>query len=321
MTVNVLALVHGITPEARPEAHTKLYADFWRALQRAEPSLERDVARVVYVEWGNRVAGVPDRPDTRLSEAERRAGQLASFEHVERHPGPNNVLLPGLFGDWPKLPGVRELVFRPLREQLVQLGLADAVYYASADGERAVRVAVYGQVLAALRPHRDDDDVRLHLVGHSLGVTVCHDLLYGLFGKKADPDFLGQAATPEDRDDYEHWRRRAGGALRVGSFVSLASQLPLFALRKQALVDRLAAGGTLDPSDIGIAREGRVRWLVCYDVDDVLGFATRELYGDAPSMRQVQVDAGDFPLSAHTDYWTCARVIEEAAALIAATAG
>jgi hypothetical protein len=96
----------------------------------------------------------------------------------------------------------------------------------------------------------------------------------------------------------------------------MASQLPVLVLRKQALVERLAQGGILDPSEIGIERNGPVRWLVCYDVDDVLGFATRELYGEPESMRQVQVDAGDFPISAHTGYWTSGTVIAESAALI-----
>jgi hypothetical protein len=317
MPVNVLVFIHGITPEPHPVAHTAVYEAFWRGMQHKRPGLRTSINHVSYVEWGNRYPGGPVRPDTLLSDAERNAGELVRFGNVKKKLGPNNVLHPGLLGDWGTLPGMREIVLAPVREQLVQLGLADAIYYCSADGERAVRVATYGQVLETLRPHKHQADVRLHLVAHSLGVTVGHDLLYGLFGKKTEPDFLAQAESPEDRDDYVFWRNKvADGQLRVGCFVTMASQLPIFVLRKQSLVTRLAEGGVLDPSDIGIPRHGSLRWLVCYDIDDVLGFATRELYGNADCIRQVQVDAGDFPVGAHVGYWECDTVIAEAAALV-----
>lgn len=321
MPVNVLVFIHGITPEAHPVAHTEVYQAFWSAMQQKRPALRSAVTRVAFVEWGNAFPGGPSRLDTQLSDAERNTSQLVRFANVKKQIGPNNVLHPGPLGDWGTLPGMREIVLAPVREELVQLGLADAVYYCSADGERAVRVATYGQVLAALRPFKAEPDVRLHLVAHSLGVTVGHDLLYGLFGKKAEPDFLGQAEAPEDRADYAFWRDEvAGGRLHVGSFVTMASQLPIFVLRKQALVTRLAEGGVIDPSDIGIPRHGSVRWLVCYDVDDVLGFATRALYGNAECIRQVQVDAGDFPVGAHVGYWQNGTVIAEAATLVESNA-
>jgi hypothetical protein len=317
MPVNVLVFVHGITPDEHPVAHTELYQTFWDAMLRARPALRAAITCVAFVEWGNRFPGAPARPDTELSDAERNASNLARFAHVKRHPGPNNVLHPGPLGDWGTLPGMREIVLAPVRERLVQLGLADAVYYCSSDGERAVRAAIYGQVLAALRPFKTERDVRLHLIAHSLGVTVGHDLLYGLFGKQTTPDYLGQAASAEDREDYVFWRNQTeADGLRVGSFVTMASQLPIFVLRKQELVSRLAAGGVIDPSDIGIPRHGATRWLVFYDVDDVLGFATRELYGNADSVRQMQVDAGDFPVGAHLGYWRNDTVIDETAALV-----
>jgi hypothetical protein len=196
------------------------------------------------------------------------------------------------------------------------------LYYASQDGETAVRAAVYGQALQGLRALRDEAEVFLHVVGHSLGVTVAHDFLYGLFGKVDEPHYLEQAASLLDRDDYRLWRAKVRrGELRLGSFTSMASQLPLFALRKQALVDRLAKGGLLDPADIGVAPNEQTQWLIVYDVDDPLGFATRELYGDKPEVLQIQVDAGDTPIDAHTGYWTNSVVIAETARLIATRAG
>ena len=81
------------------------------------------------------------------------------------------------------------------------------------------------------------------------------------------------------------------------------------------------AGRALAPFAGGIVPNGQTQWLVVYDVDDPLGFATRELYGDRPEVRQVQVDAGDTPIKAHTAYWKSGLVIREAAQLIATRAG
>lgn len=321
MPTNVVVFIHGITPLSRPASHTQVYKQFWNAMTQVEPSLEGEgFARFAHVEWGHPVAGTPVRDDACLAQAERRVAERVSFDRVKAQPSELNVLYGGILGDWSWLPGLRP-VLRRIREQLVSLGLADAVYYSSEEGERAVRLAVYGQVLEKLRPLRALRDVRLHVIAHSLGVTVSHDFLYGLFGKAGEPDFLAQADRPEDRADYDLWRTKAkSGELRVGSFVSMASQLPIFALRKNALVRQLAEGGALDAASIGIAPDGPVRWLVTYDADDVLGFATRELYGNPACIRQVQVDTGDTPITGHDGYWEHEQVIEHAARLIAASA-
>ena len=321
MPTNILIFIHGITPEERPTSHQRDYRDLWEAMQVERPTLTGQIDKVVEVEWGNRFVGGPMGPDTLLSDAERQIAGRVRFDVVEQHPGPGNVLHPGVLGDV-GIPGVRRLA-RNIRERLVQFGLADAVYYASEDGERAVRNAIYGKVLRELREYKASPELRLHVVAHSLGVTVAHDFLYGLFGKFEAPDFLSQTNNALDRQDYEFWRARAAAQqLIVGSFVNMASQLPLFVLRKQKLVTRLAEGKVLSPADIGIGlgTDHTVRWLVVYDVDDVLGFATRELYGNHPSIRQVQVDSGDSPIGAHTEYWRTAMVVREAAALIASNA-
>jgi hypothetical protein len=315
VTTNVLVFIHGITPEERPSSHQEIYEGFWAGLRRERPSLGSAIVKVCGVEWGNTFVGSPNGPDTLLSEAERVAGSLVQFDNVKKHQGPNNVLYGGLLGDW-GIPGAR-LVTRPIREQLVQFGLADAVYYASEEGEVDVRRAVYGQILACLRDFKSATDVRLHVVAHSLGVTVAHDFLYGLFTSD-DPHYLDQAASVLDREDFKAWKEKVPrGELRLGSFTAMASQLPLFVMRKRELVQKLSKGETLDPRVIGVGKDARVRWLIVYDIDDVLGFATRELYGNAASIRQVQVDPGDNPIKAHTGYWSDRHTIRETAALIA----
>jgi hypothetical protein len=315
VSTNILVFIHGITPEERPSSHEALYDAFWAALRKEQPSLARAIVKVCGIEWGNTFPGSANRPDTLLSEAERVAGSRVRYDAVKTHPGPENRLYGGLLGDW-GIPGAR-LILRPIREQLVQFGLADAVYYASQEGEADVRQAVYGQVLGCMRAFKGAPDVRLHLVAHSLGVTVAHDFLYGLFGS-SDPDYLHQASSDEDRQDFKLWKDKVGtGKLRLGSFTAMASQLPLFVMRKRELVQQLSRDLPLDPRVIGVGLDARVRWLIVYDIDDVLGFATRELYGNAASIRQVQVDAGDNPIKAHTGYWSNGDTIREAAKLIA----
>ena len=69
-----------------------------------------------------------------------------------------------------------------------------------------------------------------------------------------EPDFLKQAHRVEDAADYDLWRTKAHkGELRVGSFVSMASQLPIFALRKRkgllrkGVAIRIQRGGAAAP--------------------------------------------------------------------------
>lgn len=321
MAENVLALIHGMVVEPMPRPHTDTYARFVAKLFENEPGLpdvfEGGPPRIVEVEWGHGAAGAGANldPHQRLAGAQRFVASRVAYDAVREHPDDLNVVLRGLGGDW-NLTGAR-LVVRPVREKLIQFGLADAVYYTSEDGEREVRAAVYEQVLSGLEPFAGADEVRLHVVSHSLGVAVAHDFLFGLFAPGHTPDFTtARQGTPDGRRLFDDWRTRAqSGALQLGTFVSMASQLPLFVLRKQALVDGLCGGRLLDPAVIGV-RGTHVQWLLFYDIDDILGFATRPLYEPATGIKEVQVDAGDLPSTAHTGYWEDETVLRESAARI-----
>src|SRR5262249_36509513 len=145
-------------------------------------------------------------------------------------------------------------------------GATDVFYYCAPDGEDAVRTAVYTEVLEKLRPLQNEPEVKIHLVGHSLGVTVGFDFLFGLFAPDSYypsgfPGFHFSSATPEIRGEFEWWRDRVkNGSLVLGSKTSTAGQLPLTVMRKQSLVDTLANGGYLDPSVIGITPDGPAQW-------------------------------------------------------------
>lgn len=87
-------------------------------------------------------------------------------------------------------------------------------------------------------------------------------------------------------------------------------------MRKQELVNKLYSENLLDPTVIGIADTHHVRWKIFYDLDDILGYATRGLYHPNGGIMDIQIDCGDQPASAHTLYWENETVIRETANLI-----
>ncbi|NJN29689.1 MAG: hypothetical protein HC824_03975 [Synechococcales cyanobacterium RM1_1_8] len=358
LPVNILVMVHGISPEPLPFSPEPMYGAFWRSLQCHQPILgDRFPQGYIGVSWGQELPkpGRPPlidlRPDQCLTRAQNFINQRTSYEQIKAAPDPNSKLLE--WGgdrsiDFPWYsPIVRGLVAN-LREQTLIQGVGDAIYYCSRDGEFYIRRAVYGQVLSQLDDYLEAKEVRLHLIGHSLGVTLTHDFLYGLFAPNHRPDYYRQAEEANALR-FERWRAKAErGELKLGSLTSMASQLPLFALRRQVLVDQLAAGQLLDGQMIGLRpdvepRPGQpdrhpeaalspdtalssgggsmqaIQWQLFYDVDDLLAFGTRRLYDQPSRIREVQVDTGDNPAKAHVNYWENRQVIAQTAALLLAT--
>lgn len=330
--VNVLVMIHGMTPN--PEVRSPFdgdekywgYNDFWNALRKEQPQLgELFPSGFIGVEWGHELPeqfSFPTeklREDQRLRRAENFVNERVAYDNLTKDPSENNVTMSFLKGqgvDFPWFtPPVRALIVG-LRESILMRGVGDVIYYCSANGETQVRQAVYRQVLQQLEPYVNEPDVRLHLIGQSLGVTLTHDFLYGLFTKKKDSDFYRQGSD-DDKKRFKTWQDKAeNGQLKLGSLTSTASQLPLFMMRKQELVDRLAKGELIDARRIGIVDSNRVQWQLFYDVDDLLAFGTRRLYNAGNAIREFQVDSDDNPGDAHTSYWKNPTVIEKTAKLI-----
>jgi hypothetical protein len=324
--VNVLALVHGIVPVREPADHRREYRAFWDALCSTRREL-RDFAPPIEVEWGHPTPGTQAsalRADQRLGVAQKLIASRVEYAAVSRHREPLEEVIPHSRLHPPSALLTR-LLTDPIKEQVALLGLSDVVYYCSQEGERALRLAVYGTVLQALDPHRDAPELRLHVFGHSLGVTVAFDFLFGLFAPSEmwtarQPDFATDPGVPDAlRERYLFWRSRAAeGRLRLGSKSSAASQLPLLLLRKQRVLDMLTEpGARIDASVIGVREDGSPQWLLFYDVDDVLGFPTRPLFAPERALREIEVRTGLEPLSAHLGYFRNVRVQEEVANLLA----
>lgn len=306
---HVLVLIHGITPEKAPRPRGQ-YAPLIEAVAHAQLPIEQPICQVC---WGvPNDDGSIDSGDQYLTPAEAFVGSLVADKALK------DVERAGV--DW-GIPGLRGGI-REAREGVVQYGLSDAIYYASPEGEKLVRDSVFNQVFRKLEQSLDGV-MHLHLVAHSLGVTIAHDFLYALFGGH-DPHYptreQGGQIDLEDENQklQDKWRAAAqSGHLKLGSFVSYASQLPLFVMRKQALVKQLAQRERLDPRVIGIdpTRE-RAQWAIFYDSDELLGFATRALYQDTPAIVDINVNSGVDPYHAHVGYWKKPAIIQQTIALL-----
>lgn len=342
--INVLVMIHGMSPdkEARSpfESNGKFwgYDQFWEALIQQKPQLESLFPKqfigfdgkhrsFIGVEWGHEIIELPvDKlePDQLLRKAQNFLNDTINYDQIKNYKkgiGDNDENQKNIW-DFPPDP-LRLIVF-PLRENIVTRGLGDVIYYTSDEGKKQVRKRVYHQVLTQLSPFLAEPDVRLHLIGDSLGVTLCHDFLFGLFtrGEKAGYIIDKQFMNEEDRKAFIKWSEKANptvNELKLGSFTSTASQIPLFVMRKGDLVDRLARGQQIDAKGIGVIDSNHIQWQLFYDIDDLLGFATRRLYNCQGAIREIQVQSGP-AIDAHTSYKQSKVVIEKTSELLVANA-
>jgi len=338
--VNVLVMIHGMIPDLDPKSPFENSKDgkywgynaFWAALLKQQHKLSEHFPHgFIGVEWGQELPEEASwatndlREDHQLTRAQNFVNDRIAYDNLIKDPDPNNItmsLFSGRGADVPLLsPMVRGLVVG-LRESIVTRGLGDVLYYTSTQGECFVRKTVYSQVLKHLDPYLDEPEIRIHLIAQSLGVTITHDFLYGLFKPDDNytPGFYEQGED-EDVKRFKAWRQKAQDKqLKLGSLSSAASQLPLFSMRKQEMVNRFASHQTLDAKDIGVLDSNHIQWQLFYDVDDLLGFGTRRLYNCGRAIREYQVDSSDNPGDAHTAYWKNDTVIEKTAELLLANA-
>lgn len=335
--VNILVMIHGMSPNVTASSPFAQYEQFWEQVAALRPELPPLIHKRIGIQWGQAMPRlpyeallaaegwgyrVPEQPhqlrrDEWLTEAQLNLGARVrtgkTLGEPDKGPGEGQFDL--------GVPGLRQLV-RTLREGIILYGFGDVIYYCSSEGEKNTRRVVYEQILQQLDEFHAEDEVRLHIVAHSLGVTIAHDLLFGLFTRGNESDFWGHQADEASKGMFIRWSTKAQSAppsLRLGTLVSMASQLPLFVMRKQAMVSMLGQDEYLDPASIGISPDDpRPRWVNFYDVDDLLSFPTRRLYKESTALLELAVDSGDRPDLAHTGYWTNPFVIERAAELLAA---
>jgi hypothetical protein len=342
--INILIMIHGMSPESKKQSPFEGYDKFWKALVRQNSRLEKlfppnftgldsQPRNFIGVEWGHEYLLSPEpsvdnlREDQRLTRAQNFVDRTIGYNRLRDYKNgsgsdDNNQ---ELIWDFP--PGILRPVIFQLREQIITRGLGDVVYYTSEEGECQTRRTVYHQVLSQIAQFATETDVRMHLIGDSLGVTLCHDFLFGIFTRGEESGYIkgkqfynhnNIEQGENDKKQFLQWydKARPGvNTLKLGSFTSTASQIPLFLMRKQNLVTQLAKGVQIDASGIGIVDSGRIQWQLFFDVDDLLGFATRKLYNCQQAIREIQVNSGS-GVDAHTSYWQNDTVVRETATLL-----
>lgn len=341
-TVNVLFFVHGLMLTDKPVPEGKQYDLLWEPVKQ-QYNLSQRIDEIVRVNWGQYLEETyAPRLDERINQAEKFISDKLNFDRLRQNPSPNNIIIGGMGGDFSLQPWWRLLV-KPLREQLLLRGFGDAVYYLGEEGRIAIQLAVYRQVLGVLEKYRPQIEqgierretklkVRLHAIGTSLGTAIVNDFLHGLFSNTGyriqthpeeakEPKIVTSDVLEEEKQQtverYQFWRLAAEKkSIELGSIVTMASQLPILLLRSQRVVDSFANEQTLPADEIGIPRDSKeILWKIFYDIDDLLAFPVRPLFGEYPGIQDIQVDVGD-GLRTHTSYWQNGKIHEEVAELL-----
>lgn len=322
----LLALFHGMTPQKQPLNHQQEYRNLLDALKR------RDSIREVFtddntvgVEYAHRDSESGRRLDHLLQPAQAFIHDRIGHEGLSLNEEAQQFPLTPLEAVAEGPSAVTRLLFSDaVKEQLLLLGMSDAVFYCSPDGEDAVRSTVYTQILSKLAEVEDEALVKLHIVAHSLGVTVAYDFLFGLFAPQdafkngKGPSFLDNITVPKETTElYGRWRQRAQNkTLVLGSFSSTAGQLPVTLQRSARVLQTFAIRQRLDPTVVGLRLDGELPvWRSFFDRDDILGFPTRALFLDTPGFEEYQVNAGNATES-HQKMWSNRRVLDLMSELI-----
>jgi len=327
---NVLLVIHGVLSSNAYVPQQPGAVDLWDKLCAAKPALagKIPIANHCYAQWGQDVPGSsPVEPDQELRLAE---SFLYSKSAVET--APNGGRLRSIDVGSVLSPALRHIT-DPLKDQFGLYGLTDVFYYCS-EGEAHIRRSVYSQLLPFVqRQLAKEMPVRLHVIGHSLGTVIAHDVLFGIFRSSSGGDIYTTAyyktsdapgmkklqaqQAKEIVDAFSVLRKAAqSGQLTLGSFVTAGSPVALMSTRSQALVDSFFAGKQIDPAGLGLDRPGTVLWKNFYDRDDVIAYALAGLYDHKGMIEDWEVNTSWNPLQSHLGYWHNEGVLQEAAALI-----
>jgi hypothetical protein len=297
--IEVPVFIHGISPEKDPATGVK---EYHQLLSGVKASLKEYPGKKfsdekIFITWG-----VPTNPpqtsgtDQYLAEVERKI-QAKVVEAM----GPAYSNPFGLTGY------VRDLLF---------FGMADLIYYISADGELDLREHIFSQISKTIQKldRGTDDHFSLTLFGHSAGSVIAHDLLFHLFSDRKHESEKGT----DYREGIEALRRMVDkGRLRVRRLYTFGSPISLLVLRATSLVDRFRAGKLLKPEVLGFRRDdelGKPRWVNYWTRHDLISYPVEFLYENEDGLiEDRQVSSGPSPISAHSGYWTSNEVADHIA--------
>ena len=294
MKRNILLLIHGMVPETNPANPGNEIYFFWKNIRDSSSdgvlNARIPESQVLSVEWGHQLpTDILDpmqlREDKRVMAAE-------------------NKVLEKIFSNWSDTCSPQAKIAHEIHKSILITGVGDVIYFCGGQGEQRVREVVYRQLFEKLKDFINDS-ICLHIITHSLGVTISHDFLFNIFRTDHSPSNIQFNELREKAND---------GSLELGTFICAASQLPLLLLRSQNVVDTLANGNLLNPADVGVKGD-KVQWLLFYDKRDLLSLLTKALYQQSlvSNIREVLVEndaPGILPnfAASHTGYWSNATV-------------
>ncbi len=239
----IVVYIHGVSHE--PGSHEPVYRALHHGIAGQLTGQSGDwPSDFVPVEWGWEYPGGTDRSERRLTEAQRLLGG-----RIEQ-----------------AMDATTEFTLNPLRiainkvRPLLIYRFADMFYYVSRDGKEAIRQAVAEQIIAGIEQRvslSGSDKVSLTLIGHSAGSVIGFDLLFHLFHRDLEHDFFQKPAQTDEaaalRTKLDELRAMAqGGRLRLRRFFTFGSPVAWTVVRKDEVVDILAASDRLDPLNYGL---------------------------------------------------------------------
>ncbi len=236
----------------------------------------------------------------------------------------------------PQIKEADDLTLNPLRfvlftvRNLMIRGFSDMFYYASRDGKSSIRATVASQIMQCInQPLEKGEPISLTLLGHSAGSVVAFDFLFYLF---APEDILKKHEFIETKyeniddstlKDFEKLRQLAvDKKLRIRRLITFGSPISMLAFRSNAVLDILANGNQLNPSNYGLDQNHQIfgnpltgpRWVNFWDQDDFISWPVKPLMQNTSTIQDIYTDVGDRVATAHNKYWSSKVVHEEIAA-------
>lgn len=306
MKTEVIVYIHGIAPHAVASDHKGDYELLHQGIaSRIAKGSEWHDARLCKAEWGWNY-------DNKKSADSHRVLSVAQQALAERV-----MEAVGKTRDFTINPVRRWLT--PMRRMMLY-GVADMFYYVSNDGKAAIRTAVSEQIAQCVDTLLDEKDaeISLTMIGHSAGSAIALDLAFYLFRKGKYPFVDEQTAPPETVKVLEKLRRLADrDRLRLRRLITFGSPISMLAFRNDRVVERLAAGGKLDPVNFGLKENLRFhklqgpRWINLWDLDDPIALPVEPLMDNRDQLvKDVAVDISDRMKTVHSAYWGSSKVHE-----------
>lgn len=284
--LEVPIFIHGMTPRGEARPHMQYYLSLLRLINlelagRNKPALEKPI----FVEWGWD-ARQSNQPDKYLAKAEEKIWQDVS---------------PSI------APGLNPLVWAyNLGRSLMTFAVGDMFYYASADGETALRNHVF-EFLAKIIQVRAKNaaNISLTVFAHSGGSLIMHDLLYHMYGKKDFKESEGKALF-KIMDPIRALVDK--NRLRIRRFYTFGSPIYSLSLRSNTLmVKKILKRVSLRAQDIGLTAEPTLagtRWINFWSRYDAFSYPVKPLYfEDRQFIEDRDITTNIiFPIS-HSAYW------------------